>query len=228
MRTHLVLSMCSLALSHASFMRPWRCWTQQATNKLGRCAVADCAGTSPPWQQARSPAERALSVRVLGFGCGADYLEGPVSSTPPDFAVPQARLVLPAACSGAVGRHQLCACSPCVGGSVGVGRLHTINACAGACARWCLLVTTWIVPNSLCTPSMASLKLGGTMGDNKRSPVLRSCPFCQKHEEPLSPLLPAQACCSALGLVPTPTCMQRHFGISELWTTHFAGARGAR
>jgi hypothetical protein len=33
---------------------------------------------------ARDMAERALSVRVLGFGCGADYLEGPVSATPPD------------------------------------------------------------------------------------------------------------------------------------------------
>lgn len=48
--------------------------------KYERCA----AGT-------RSPAERALSVRVLGFGCGADYLEGPVSSTPPEHAPPQAR-----------------------------------------------------------------------------------------------------------------------------------------
>lgn len=37
-------------------------------------------------------------MRVLGFGCGADYLEGPVSSTPPEFAVPQARLLLRAAC----------------------------------------------------------------------------------------------------------------------------------
>ena len=73
-------------------------WTKPATNRGVRHAAAACAGTSPPGQQARSPAERALSVRVLGFGCGADYLEGPVSSTPPEFAVPQVRLVLRGAC----------------------------------------------------------------------------------------------------------------------------------
>ncbi|KAK9835385.1 hypothetical protein WJX81_006485 [Elliptochloris bilobata] len=62
-----------------------------SVRSTGTPGGASPAAARPPGQQARSPAERALSVRVLGFGCGADYLEGPVSSTPPELAAPQAQ-----------------------------------------------------------------------------------------------------------------------------------------
>ncbi len=57
-------------------------------------------------------------MRVLGFGCGADYLEGPVSATPPDnppqLAPPQVRtrprsrhqhVIVQGGCAGVRGAH---------------------------------------------------------------------------------------------------------------------------
>ena len=113
------------------------------------------AGGSPPGQAARSLAERALSVRVLGFGCGADYLEGPVSSTPPELAAPQVYpkpYTLISACSlssrqsGHVPTGMQPVCRKCVGA---VGRNAVLAPCA-ACQRRKPHNTCWYV-GGMCT-----------------------------------------------------------------------------